>query len=133
MDMQANVSVVAKARSIGPRLAELSVLADRSGDFVAESYRILKEQRPIVFVEVHPMGLEKFGSSAKAVVDLLSPAYELEGWDFSEARFRPKLVRSFLKHRPTAGRRMADMGEFLQVAATVPRPTQLYLVGRPRG
>lgn len=94
--------------------------------------RILKEQRPILFVEVHPMGLEKFGSSSKAVVDLLSPGYELEGWDFSEARFRPKLVRSFLKHQPTSGRRMADMGEFLKVATKVPRPTQLYLVGRPR-
>ncbi len=94
--------------------------------------KLLREQRPVLFLEVHPFGLEKFGSSARAVVDLLAPDYELEGWDFSEGRFGSKLSRSLAKHRPTAGRKFASMEEFLSSAKTEPRPTQLYLVGRPR-
>ncbi|MFO0694648.1 MAG: acyl-CoA dehydrogenase family protein [Polyangiales bacterium] len=69
MDMQANVSVVAKARSIGPRLAELSVLADRSGDFVAESYRILKEQR--LFSAAIPEELGGGGASYEELCEML--------------------------------------------------------------
>lgn len=94
--------------------------------------RILAEQRPILFVEVHPLGLEKFGSSAQAVLDLLSPLYELEGWDFSESRFGSKLSRSLAKHRPTKGRRFDSMESFLAAARQEPRPTQLYLVCRPK-
>ena len=95
--------------------------------------RLLEEQRPVLFVEVHPLGLEKFGSSVQAVIDLLSPLYALEAWDFSESRFAPKWLRSLQKHRPTAGRKLKDMAECVKVAATEPRPSQLYLVGRPRG
>ena len=94
--------------------------------------RILAEQRPILFIEVHPLGLEKFGSSAQAVVDLLSPLYDLEGWDFSTSRFGSKLSRSLAKHRPTEGRKFASMREFLDAGRQEPRPTQLYLVGRPK-
>ena len=94
--------------------------------------RLLERQRPVLFIEVHPLGLEKFGSSAREVVDLLSPRYALEGWDFSESRFASKFVRSLRKHRPTDGRRFATMEEFLAAAQDEPRPSQLYLVARPR-
>lgn len=117
----------------GKRVAFLKV--DCEGfefEILRGAQRILKEQRPILFIEVHPMGLEKFGSSTQAVVEMLRPSYELEGWDFSEARFQPKWVRSFLKHRATAGRRFANLDEFLQAALTAPRPSQLYLIGRPK-
>ncbi len=95
--------------------------------------RLLETQRPLLFIEVHPLGLEKFGSSVQAVIDLLSPLYSLEAWDFSESRFAPKWLRSLQKHRPTAGRKLKDMAECVAVAARAPRPSQLYLVGRPRG
>jgi FkbM family methyltransferase len=94
--------------------------------------RLLAEQKPILFIEVHPLGLEKFGSSARAVLDLLSPDYDLEGWDFSESRFGSKLSRSLAKHRPTSGRKFGSMEAFLAAATEEPRPTQLYLVGRPK-
>ena len=94
--------------------------------------RLLERQRPVLFIEVHPLGLEKFGSSAREVVDLLAPLYSLEGWDFSESRFASKLVRSLRKHRPTDGRKFATMEEFLAAAQDEPRPSQLYLVARPR-
>jgi FkbM family methyltransferase len=94
--------------------------------------KLLERQRPVLFIEVHPLGLENFGSSARAVVELLAPHYELEGWDFSEFRFAPRLIRSLKKHRPTAGRKLASMEEFLAVTQTAPRPSQLYLIGRPR-
>ncbi|MEI6356113.1 MAG: FkbM family methyltransferase, partial [Verrucomicrobiota bacterium] len=74
---------------------------------------LLGQQRPVLFIEVHPLGLGKFGSSARGVVGLLAPLYALEGWDFSESRFASKLVRSLRKHRPTAGRKFATMEEFL--------------------
>lgn len=94
--------------------------------------RLLAEKRPVLFIEVHPLGLDKFGSSPKAVIDLLEPGYVLEGWDFAEGRFASKLSRSLGKHRPTEGHRFKSMDEFLKAAATEPRPTQLYLIGRPR-
>ena len=94
--------------------------------------KLLQTQRPVLFLEVHPLGLEKFGSSAQAVIELLTPLYELEGWDFSESRFASKLGRSLRKHRPTAGRKFTTMEEFLAAAQTDPRPSQLYLIGRPR-
>lgn len=94
--------------------------------------RLLSEQKPILFIEVHPLGLEKFGSSVRQVLDLVSPGYDLEGWDFSEARFGSKLSRSLSKHRPNAGRRFGSMTAFLTAAESEPRPTQLYLIGRPK-
>jgi FkbM family methyltransferase len=94
--------------------------------------KLIETQRPILFLEVHPLGLERFDSSVSAVSELLAPRYEFECWDFSRVRFRPKLVRSFLKHRPTSAHRFADVNEMLAAAATAPRPTQLYLVARPK-
>lgn len=94
--------------------------------------RLLEKQRPTLFIEVHPLGLEKFGSPTKALIELLAPLYNLEGWDFNERRFGSKLQRSLLKHRPTQGRQFDSMNTFLAAASREPRPTQLYLIGRPR-
>ena len=93
---------------------------------------LLEKQCPTLFIEVHPLGLEKFGSSTKALIELLAPLYNLEGWDFNERRFDSKLQRSLLKHRPTQGRQFDSMNTFLAAASREPRPTQLYLIGRPR-
>jgi FkbM family methyltransferase len=93
---------------------------------------LLQKQRPILFLELHPLGLERFGSTTRAVIELLASRYEFECWDFGRARFRSKLVRSFLKHRPTAGHRFAGVDEMLSAAAMAPRPSQLYVVARPK-
>lgn len=94
--------------------------------------QILEHQRPVLFLELHPGEIEKYGGSAKAVLDFLEPYYTLEAWDFSQHRFRSRLVRSLLKHRPNAGYRFPDLRTMLAASAQPPRPTQLYLVGKPK-
>ena len=98
---------------------------------LAGAQAILRRDRPFVFVEAHPVDLEKYGSSLAALIAILQPMYTLEGWDFSLDRHRSKLVRSWRKHRFPRGREFQGMDEMLNVAARAPRPTQLYLVCRP--
>lgn len=99
---------------------------------LAGARNILRRDRPFLFVEAHPVDLEKYGSSLAALIEMLSPWYTLEGWDFSLDRFKSKLVRSWRKHRFPEGRRFQSMDEMREVGARAPRPTQLYLVCRPK-
>jgi FkbM family methyltransferase len=94
--------------------------------------RLIARQRPHLFLELHPVELEKYGGLAGVVVEMLAPYYELEFWDFGFIRRRSRLVRSFLKHQATKGCQFADAREFLTACATPPRPSQLYVVGRPK-
>jgi FkbM family methyltransferase len=94
--------------------------------------QLVEQQRPLLFVELHPAELEEFGGSAAAVVEFLERYYTLECWDFSQHRFRSRLVRSLLKHRPNPGHRFPDTTTMLTASAQEPRPTQLYIVAKPK-
>lgn len=94
--------------------------------------RILERDRPHLLVEVHPTFLEDFGDSVRDVLDLLSPLYELEAWDFSPDRSRPKFLRSLSRYAPDRGVKFPSLEAMLAAAKAEPRPSQLYLLGRPR-
>lgn len=95
--------------------------------------RLLEEQRPPVFVEVHPADIGRYGGSVPEILALLEPHYELEFWDFNFAHIESRLMRSVLKHRDTRGLRFATAAEFLAVACHTPPPRQaLHLLGRPK-
>jgi FkbM family methyltransferase len=94
---------------------------------------ILRRDRPVLLIEVHPQFLPQFGGSVRQVVDFLSPMYDLEAWDFSPDRGSMGLFRSLTRYAPDRGRRFPDMETMITAAATPPLPSQLYLLCQPKG
>ncbi|MEY3534463.1 MAG: hypothetical protein RLZZ582_39, partial [Verrucomicrobiota bacterium] len=94
---------------------------------------VLRRDRPVLLIEVHPQFLPQFGGSVRQVVEFLAPMYDLEAWDFSPDRGSLGLFRSLTRYAPDRGRRFPDMETMITAAATPPLPTQLYLLGRPKG
>ena len=93
---------------------------------------VLRRDRPVLLIEVHPQFLPQFGGSVRQVVEFLAPMYDLEAWDFSPDRGSLGLFRSLTRYAPDRGRRFPDMETMITAAATPPLPTQLYLLGRPK-
>ena len=93
---------------------------------------VLAQNRPRLFIEVHPTLLGQYGGSAQAILDLLMPDYEMEFWDFEQARHTSKFMRSWRKHRPNMGLQLFGAAAFLDACQKPPLPAQLYLVARPR-
>ena len=94
---------------------------------------VLRRDRPVLLIEVHPQFLPQFGGSVRQVVDFLSPMYDLEAWDFSPDRGSMGLFRSLTRYAPDRGRRFPDMETMITAAATPPLPSQLYLLCQPKG
>ena len=94
---------------------------------------VLRRDRPVLLIEVHPQFLPQFGGSVRQVVEFLSPMYDLEAWDFSPDRGSMGLFRSLTRYAPDRGRRFSDMETMITAAATPPLPSQLYLLCRPKG
>ncbi len=120
-------------------LAEVSEIALLKIDCEGFEYQILqgareilKRHRPFLFVEVHPEQLVQFGQSTQAVLDLLTPGYDLEFWYFQIGRHTSKLARSLAKFRRPKAHRCADAAEMLAAAKSMPSPAQIYFVGRPK-
>jgi FkbM family methyltransferase len=120
-------------------LAELQAIALLKIDCEGFEYRILqgarhllKRHRPLLFIEVHPQPLEAYGDSIQALLDLISPGYDLEFWHFRLGRQKSKLARSLAKFRRPKGYRCADAAEMLAAAARTPGPAQIYFLGWPR-
>lgn len=93
---------------------------------------VLRRDRPVLLIEVHPQFLPQFGGSVRQVVDFLSPAYDLEAWDFSPDRGSIGFLRSLTRYAPDRGRRFPDLESMITAAATPPLPTQLYLLAHPK-
>jgi len=93
---------------------------------------ILRRDRPVLLIEVHPQFLPQFGGSVRQVVEFLAPMYDLEAWDFSPDRGSLGLLRSLSRYAPDRGQRFPDMETMITAAATPPLPSQLYLLCRPK-
>ena len=94
---------------------------------------ILRRDRPVLLIEVHPQFLPQFGGSVRQVVEFLAPMYDLEAWDFSPDRGSLGLFRSLSRYAPDRGQRFPDMETMITAAGTPPLPSQLYLLCRPKG
>lgn len=99
---------------------------------LAGARRIIKEQRPHLFLELHPAELGKFGGSPEGVLAELESYYDLEFWDFSRSRCLPRFIQSLIKHRRNTGWRLRDRTELLSICQTLPLPPQLYVLGHPK-
>ena len=95
--------------------------------------RILDRQRPWLFIELHPFGIERYGGSVKEVLEMIGPNYDIECWDFNSGAARTRLARSFMKHRAVQGRKFADAAEMLRLCAgQTPWPMPIHILARPR-
>jgi FkbM family methyltransferase len=94
--------------------------------------RILAEQRPHIFLELHPQFIRTFGSSGKDVIELLRAAsYDLECWSFKTGRPRTRLGRVLAGYGSVAGHRYGDDNEMLADAER-DALQQVYVVATPR-
>ena len=94
--------------------------------------RLLAQPGLRLFLEIHPSQLRKFGQSAAAVVDLLSPDFELEFWSFEQRRPKTKLGRSLARCRRPQAHRFASLTDFLAAVDLPDCASQMYCIGRPR-
>ena len=94
---------------------------------------LIKRHAPLLFLEVHPTLLGRFGHSVEEVQEFLKRHYHLEFWCFDRIGRGSKLGRSIAKFRRPRGRRYETAQAMLTAAGGDPRPAQIYFIGRPRG
>jgi len=100
---------------------------------VLQGTRLLIERHsPLLFLEIHPTLLGRFGHAAEEVLELLRPDYDFDFWCFDQIRLPSKLGRSLAKFRRPNGRRYETEKEMLAAANGEPRPAQIYFIGLPK-
>ena len=100
-------------------------------DILQGAKNLIERHHPQLFIEIHPAGLEKFGHSTQALIEILRPLYKLEFWCFQSVH-RNKLLRSLAKFRVARGFQYANEEQMLDAVKQEPRPSQIYCVGRPK-
>lgn len=92
---------------------------------------IIHAHRPMLFVELHPNLIGRYGHSLQDVCDLLRERYELSFWDLrpmQRSRFRVLRFLSRYWHgvKPISGAALTT------IADTHPRPDQVFMLARPK-
>lgn len=94
--------------------------------------RLIETQKPLLFVELHPKLIGRYGHSLADVCALLRPHYDLAFWDADASqRSCSRWARFFGRYRGGL-RRLAGEAEMLACAASEPGPDQIFLCARPR-
>jgi len=101
-------------------------------DVLQGALLLIERHSPLLFLEIHPTLLGRFGRAAEEVLELLRPDYDFDFWCFDQIRLPSKLGRSLAKFRRPKGLRYADAAAMLLAANGDPRPAQIYLIGRPK-
>ena len=93
--------------------------------------RVLAEQRPTLFIELHPEMIRRAGDAPEDVCTLLADSfYDLECWNFQRTRRASLLPRLLGRYRAHHGHRYSDVNDML-ADLPVGRPQQVYLVATP--
>lgn len=93
---------------------------------------LIEAQKPLLFVELHPKLIGRYGHSLAEVCDLLRPRYHLEFWEADATqRSHWRWVRFFGRYRDGL-RRLAGERDMFARAAADPAPDQIFLCARPR-
>lgn len=92
---------------------------------------IIRAHRPVLFVELHPNLIGKYGHSLRDVCDLLRNSYELSFWDLRPMqRSRSRALR-FLS-RYWCGLKAMSEEALAAVADRQPRPDQVFMLAQPK-
>jgi len=114
-------------------LPEFGLVAPMLRSLKLGARAVLRGDRPLLLIEVHPQFQPQFGGSVCQVVDFLSPMYDLEAWGFSPDRDSLGLFRSLTRYAPDRGWRFPDMETMITAAAAALLPSQFDLLCRPKG
>lgn len=87
-------------------------------------------QRPMLFVELHPALLGRYGHSPAGVCDLLRPHYRLQFWTWA-AEPRLRLLRLLSRYREGLVR-LPDEAAMLALASGETAPEQIFVCAYPR-
>lgn len=93
---------------------------------------ILRTQRPVLFVELHPNLIGNFDRTVTDVCDLLTEFYELSFWDVDSRRRSANRAIRLLARFHADVNRLASVAEMENVADRQPRPDQLFMLALPR-
>lgn len=94
--------------------------------------RLLARDRPVVFVELHPWYLKRYGDAPESVVDELRQDYALECHTFQHDWPASRLGRSWRKFQRPRVHRYPTTGAMLEACHSPQAPSQIYLVGTPK-
>jgi FkbM family methyltransferase len=93
--------------------------------------RVLAEQRPTLFIELHPEMIRRVGDTPEGLCRLLhDSAYEVECWNFQRTRHAALLPRLLSRYGGSHGHRYRDVDDMLSDLPKS-RPEQVYLVATP--
>jgi len=93
--------------------------------------RLLAEQRPTLFIELHPEMIQRTGDTPEGLCNLLREAtYTVECWNFQRTRGASRITRFLSRYLSGEGHRYRNVDDML---ADIPhsRPQQVYLVATP--
>jgi FkbM family methyltransferase len=93
---------------------------------------IIRTHRPLLFIELHPSLIGRYGHSLADVCDLLREQYDFLFWDFRPLlRSRHRVLR-FLSRYGSGLKPIAGEAGLLSVANSEPRPDQLFMLALPK-
>ena len=100
-------------------------------DIQIEGIERVPRHRPVLFVELHPNLIGKYGHSLRDVCDLLREQYDLSFWEVRPMqRLRFRALR-FLS-RYWGGLEAISGDALAAVVDRQPRPDQVFLLARPQ-
>jgi len=88
-------------------------------------------KRPVLFVELHPKLIGRYGRTLSQVCDLLRPYYRLAFWDLNPAHRSRSRLRRFLSRYRQILAPLASEAAALALAERELRPDQLFLLALP--
>jgi FkbM family methyltransferase len=93
---------------------------------------IIRTYQPLLFIELHPNLIGRYGHSLQDVCDLLRERYDFSFWDFRRLqRSRHRLLR-FLGRYGSGLTPISDEAALLSLANGHPRPDQLFMLALPK-
>jgi len=94
--------------------------------------QVLKENKPILFIELHPTEIPKHGGSVSEIFKMLSSDYEFEVWHFSHSHLQPGYGNADINRNRVRFFQYENIEEYINKEGLMSSEGQDYLVARPR-
>lgn len=99
---------------------------------LAGAKQIIEKHKPILFIELHPLFIGRYGYTLEDVCNLIKPFYKIEFWDFNLSRNYSKVTRFLNRYSINKGSKLSSEKQMLNVASSEPAPDQLYALCLPK-
>jgi FkbM family methyltransferase len=96
------------------------------------SKEMIQRHRPVIFIELHSQEIGNYGHSIAEVCQVLRPNYHLEFWVYGQKESSRNPAVRFFGRYSNRGHRFPNEAAMLEVATGPSKPSQLFLLGRPK-